>query len=156
MRKISILISACALFILGCGAAAINATEYKLPNNLNKNILTTYNNGTAVLLYTYPAENKDSEQHADWDNYLNEFRSRTTNSFMTVEVTPAELSYLIEDTKPLQAFSLFIKKGYPSFGYDGVIVEPQVYLSVESSYQNKALTPELVSFSPSKVKLKTK
>jgi len=115
--------------------------------------------GKAVVLIINAAENSKSELYADWSYNLNQFSSEVGDAYVFHKISKNKLNKLIYDsTKYSNSYSMFfMKKGHPSYFYDGPIVESQVYKFMNLTYQGKPIKPDyLTQFSPDEVVVKFK
>ena len=149
MKNIKGLLISCLLFSLtACSINSREVTGNAMPNNLSSESITAYQNGKGILLFKFEDSAIDSEAYADWAEYLNEFKSANNSDFLINEINRQEKAALnIETTE----FTIFLKKGYPSYFYDGYIVEPQVYTAVHKVYTEQELSSMDKSFLPEKL-----
>jgi len=142
------------LLIAGC---ANSAPSSKGDGNVSYKIEKTLAEGKAVIVYHMTNMDKSTEQYADWSANLNDFHAAHSGKY---EVLSADNNFL----KILKAnkfsenaeFSIFMKKGYPTYYYDGVIVEKAVYLSVDNKYSGKTLTGMDEAFLPKEINISFK
>lgn len=133
--------------------AQSTSANYTLPASLSSDIHEAYNSGKPLLLFAYSEKIVDSEAYADWAYYLNDFKQHQGAEFFYAQVDAASFTSIPSDD--LTGFSLFVKKGHSAYWYDGLIVEPQVYMSVFKTLANQALNgmdkafmPEVVNGAP--------
>jgi len=141
-----------AIFLIaGC---ANSAPSSKGDSYVSQKIEMNLAQGKAVIVYHMSNKDKESEQYADWSANLNEFYAAHSGKY---EVFSADNNFL----KILKAnklgenaeFSIFMKKGYPTYFYDGVIVEKAVYLSVDNKYSGKTLSGMDKAFLPKEINI---
>lgn len=140
-----LLISGLLLSLTACGINSRVATDNPIPNNLSSETIATYNNGKGILLFKFEESAIDSEAYADWAEYLNEFKSANNSDFLIHEINNQEKAALNIATNE---FTIFLKRGYPSYFYNGYIVEPQVYTAVHKVYTKQELSSMDKSFLP--------
>jgi hypothetical protein len=136
------------LFFVGTEACSIQVKEHDdapFPGSLSEEARKAYRNGQIVLLFTFRESIRDSEAYADWAAYLNDFKSGDGASFYIAEVSGKDWQLLGIEEKE---FSLFFKKGYPSYIYEGLILEPQVYMAVDKRYSDQTLSDMDNAFLP--------
>jgi len=122
------------------------SVSYTLNSSLSSDIHNAYNSGRPVLLFAYNEEIVDSEVYADWAYYLNEFKKNQGAEFFYAQVDAASFKSIPSDE--LTGFTLFVKEGHSAYWYDGLIVEPQVYMSVFKIFANKRLNGMDKAFMP--------
>ena len=149
MLRLIFLLSLC----LNLSACVQSPKKTILPAELSSEIRAAYEAGQAILLYRFDPLGFDSEAYADWHAYLTDFKKAEGNEFFTQEIDATVLQKLVPDSKEEIDFSLFIKKGQPSYLYPDVILEPQIYLAVFHVYSGNATTDEDAAFMPPKVDL---
>lgn len=132
---------------------SISENQIALPSTLNANILTEYNNGHAIIIFAYSDTTTTTEAYADWAAYLNDFKSTTGEEFKFHRIERDELKSTIPDISNISEYSVFIKKGFPSYLYKDFIVEPQVYTAVFHDYNQEELTTEDKNFLPGVITL---
>jgi hypothetical protein len=140
-----LLILSVLFFITACTLNTVGVKNTPAINYLSNQSMVAYKKGEGVLLFSFRKDTQDTEAYSDWAEYLNDFKSNTGSSFSIFEITSKEKLTLNRD---LQDFSVFLKKGYPSYLYDGLIVEPQVYSAVYKIYTNQKLSHMDKSFLP--------
>lgn len=131
--------------ITACDMDSEAVKNTSVTNYLSTKSMAAYENGESVLLFSLSKNTRDTEAYADWAEYLNDFKLNPPSKFSILEITPKEKSALNSN---LQDFSVFLKKGYPSYLYDGLIVEPQVYTAVYKRYTDQELSQMDESFLP--------
>jgi hypothetical protein len=88
-------------------------------------------NGMGVVLVVVGAGHPDpaDEAYGDWANYLNNFSSRADPAVRIVKTTAAEYRRIIAAPALKDEFAtLFIRDPAHTLQYDGMILEPQIYL----------------------------
>lgn len=90
-----------------------------------------------------------SEQYADWSVYLNDFAASKGTEY-AFHPSKDEFNALLERNglSALDEYTVFMKKGKATYYYDGVIVEPMVYVAVDKSYAQQPLTDMDEAFLP--------
>lgn len=131
-----------------CNAQDIVKNEVKLPKSLPAEIHQAYESGNPLVLFSFRNEIKESESYADWATYLNDFKENKGAAFLFFRVSPSDLEAIIPKA---EEFTVFIKKGYTAYFYDGLIVEPQVYTSVYKIYSKAQLNRMDKAFLPEKL-----
>ena len=154
MHNLIILVLCLPLFSCVNNKSIID-TQTTLPNTLHTDIVTDYNNGQSILLFAYNNAFTSTEAYADWATYLNDFKQTTGAKFKFHRIKTDSLKSAIPDISGISEFSVFIKKGAPSYLYKDFIVEPQVYTAVFHVYNQKKLTVEDKNFLPKTVSLIT-
>ena len=117
------------------------------------------NSGKVVVLIINANENKEDEQYADWEYYLNQFSKDVGDKYVFHKISVSQLDDLINDSnKYKEEYSMFfIKKDKPVYFYQGAIVESQVYEYIKLVFAGKPVKPEyLLQFSPEIVEVKFK
>ena len=115
--------------------------------------------GKAVVLIINAVVKPESEQYADWSNYLNQFSSDVGKGYVFHKLSMDKLNKLVINADKFNKnySMIFMKKGKPSYFYKGPIVEPQVYKFVQLTYSGKPIKPKYLNqFSPKKVSIKFK
>lgn len=110
--------------------------------------------GKVVVVYRMSNEELDSEQYADWSAYLNEFALSRSKRFV-FHPADKEFDALLEknDITVEDDYTVFMKRGGVTYYYDGVILEPMVYVSVEKSYSGQVVTDMDKAFLPTPIEL---
>ncbi len=139
--------------ILSLGACAQHSERSELPAGLSQDIKDAYDSDQAILLYYFDPKARESEAYADWSAYLENFKRSEGADFYIRSFDISELRSLVDNTKSVIDFSLFIKDGHPSYLYSDVILEPQVYRAVFHSYSGQQMTEEDRAFVPEQVDL---
>lgn len=144
MKKVQLFI---LLFVPFLTSASQVGGGFKTSHYLN-----AYDGGNLVLLYAYNDEVMGSEAFSDWEHYLHDFKKNhikelVTDRITTVDIVGVDGVVVVSATE----FTLFMKKGFPSYFYEGLIVEPQVYQAVLRSYSNLELRSMDRAFMPKKV-----
>ena len=140
-----LLVSCLLLSLTACGINSRVATDNSILNNLSSETIASYNNGKGVLLFKFEESAIGSEAYADWAEYLNEFKSANKSDLLIHEINNQEKE---ASNIATNEFTVFIKRGYPSYFYDGYIVEPQVYTAVHKVYAEQKLSDIDKSFLP--------
>ena len=125
------------------------------PDKLLASIDKDLNEGKVVVVYKMSNNDTSSEQYADWAAYLNELSSTGNANYKiypTNEVFNRKLT--ISNITPDEDYTVFLKRGKPSYYYDGVIVEPMVYTAVYNSYSDVKLTDIDIAFMPDVIDFK--
>jgi len=125
-----------------------------------KKIATAYSSDKNILLVVYDKNEKieNSEAYADWSAYLNDFSASAKNRFLITTITPKDLANLIEDSvKYSEPYTtLFLNKNLGSFYYPGPVLEPGVYIYVDTYYQKNKISTELEMYKPEKTTINFK
>lgn len=138
------------VFLFGCTNSVESVQPaLTLPSSLDKNIHAAYNEGKSILLFS--SQNGRGEAYADWAAYLNDFKEKAGSDFIMKRVTPNLINDFASDSSAITEFSLFVKKGKPSLLYEGMILEPQVYIAVKHFYDGLPLTSEDNAFLPDEI-----
>ena len=135
------------LFFFSLTACADNTFEKELAS------------GKSIVLIINADLKSKSEQYADWSHYLNQFSSNVGKDFVFHHISKNMINELVKNGDRFnKSYSMiFIKKGKPSYFYEGPIVEPQVYKYVKLSYSGKPIKPKYLNqFSPDKVNVEFK
>ena len=100
----------------------------------------------------------NSEAYADWSVYLNDFMPDTQTKFTVVKLLPEELILLFDNASKLKVpyTTLFLNKRLGNFYYPGAVLEPGVYLYVDTFYRQKEISSELALYKPVKLSLPLK
>lgn len=111
-------------------------------------------NGQAVIVYRMQNRDRASEQYADWAASLNQFyvtHRKNYRVYAASQVFDSELTR--HNIKLRKSYTVFMKRGNPSYYYAGVILEKAVYLAVDNRYSGKpasaldrAFLPKTISF----------
>ena len=149
MHRITFLLSL-SLYLSACTQ---NLPRPELPSTLSPEIRIVYETGQAILLYHFDPQATHSEAYADWSAYLKDFKHTEGKAFYIQAIDTAILPTLINKTELINDFSLFIKKGLPSYLYPAVILEPQIYQAVAHKYIKQPLTKQDHAFLPEQVYL---
>jgi len=115
-----------------------NVADYTI--TLNSELMTAYNNGDSILLFSYERESFHPETYADWAFYLNEFSHEQQDTFIIKQVKANTLTSSTSTEIVSKNFSVFLKKEMPSYLLSDPILEPQVYTSISKVYKQKTLT----------------
>ncbi|MEJ2439596.1 MAG: hypothetical protein P8Z72_07995 [Gammaproteobacteria bacterium] len=110
--------------------------------------------GQAVIVYRMQNKNRRSEQYADWAAGLNQFYATHRGHYRVYAANQAFNSELTKSKIKLKnSYTVFMKRGSPSYYYEGVILEKAVYTAVDNHYSGKpvstldrAFLPEVISF----------
>ena len=125
------------------------------PNTNIREISRAYADGESVLVVVFDEKTaaKNSEAYADWSAYLNDFIPEAKTKFKVIKLLPAELTLLIDNASGLKApyTTLFLNKQHGNFYYPGPVLEPGVYLYVDTLYQQKEISEELALYKPEKL-----
>ncbi|WP_185231642.1 hypothetical protein [Teredinibacter franksiae] len=137
-----------AVTVSGCSvhepsSANINASIFGSPE-----LQQRYDLGKPIVLFSYSEDISATEAYADWAAYLNEFKQEQGDGFLFIRVVKADFNIQLGDE---DEFTLFVKKGYPNYLYQGLIVEPQVYGAVAKRYSDTALSGMDRAFMPEEV-----
>lgn len=138
--------------VTGCANSGSTSSE---TDTLLISIENSLNQGQTVIVYQMKNTDKSSEQYADWAEYLNDFSANNASTYKAYASNKA-LNKKLENKKinTTDKYTLFLKKGKPSYFYDGVIVEAMVYLAVENAYSEKPLSTMYQAFLPEVVDFK--
>ena len=114
--------------------------------------------GKAVVLIINSKENQESEQYADWSNYLNDFASKVGDKYTFHKLDTKSLINLIEGAEAYtKAYSMiFMQQGKSTYFYKGPIFEPQVYEFIQLTYAGKPLLKHLSHFAPKEIEIRFK
>ncbi len=128
------------IFITGC-ANSDNKDLDEISNSLNK--------GVIVIIYQMDNNDKKSEQYADWSANLNDFVHDNQKKYHVYKSSTA-ISQTLKSNKISHPnnYTLFLKKGKPSYLYDGVIVERMVYMAIDEAYTKNSISPMSEAFLP--------
>lgn len=118
------------------------------PIALSDDFEKIYDSGQPLILYSYRDDVVLSEAYADWEAYLNDFKQGTGQNYFYSKVESDEFKSIVSGSTE---FTLFLKKGYPVFLYDGFIVEPQVYTAIRKMLSKEPLTNVDRAFMPEKI-----
>ena len=121
-----------------------SAPPFPLPAELEK----VYDAGQTLILYAYQDEVIKSEAYADWEAYLNDFKQGVGKQAFYSKVPAAQFKSAVAGATE---FTLFLKKGFPAFLYDGLIVEPQVYSAVHRVFSKEPLRDIDRAFMPEEI-----
>lgn len=138
------------LIFLVTAACAQKPKDTVLPASIAPEIVNAYKSGQAILLYRFNGS-EASEAYADWQSYLQDFKLIDGKGFYIQAIDTDTLASLTPNSAQTKDFSLFIKKGSPSYLYSDVIVEPQVYLAVTHAFAGQKLNGEDRAFIPKQV-----
>jgi hypothetical protein len=108
--------------ILPCASAAAGPRE---------EIETALRGGRVVVLVVSSPRPSDpvDEAYADWAAYLNRFSSRADPAIKIVKTTAAQYRRIVAAPPLATDFAtLFIRDPEHALQYDGMILEPQIYL----------------------------
>jgi hypothetical protein len=141
----SLFILSLLISLTACALNSVGIKNTPIISYLSDKSMVAYERGEGVLLFSFSKNTLDTEAYADWAEYLNDFKLNTPSGLTILEITSKEKSALNSN---LQDFSVFLKKGYPSYLYDGLIVEPQVYTAVYKRYTDQELSQMDESFLP--------
>jgi hypothetical protein len=119
-----------------------------LPIALSDDLQKVYDSGQSLILFSYRDEVVLSEAFADWEAYLSDFRQQDGQSYFYSKVGREEFVSIVSG---VTEFTLFLKKGYPVFLYDGFIVEPQVYTAVHRKFSKEPLREVDIAFMPEEI-----
>lgn len=105
--------------------------------------------GKVVVVYRMSNGEQDSEQYADWSAYLNDFASSKGTQYTFHSSDNGVEQFLKKNGADVGAdYTVFMKKGYPTYYYDGVILESMIYTSVDNAYSKKPLADMDRAFLP--------
>ncbi len=138
------------VIIPGCGytdspETSIDNTSDALLRNIEKDL----GNGKGIIVYQMTNNDRSSEQYADWSSYLNEFTSSKTPDYVAYASSEKLNAKLLnKQANVAGSYTLFFKKGKPTYFYEGVIVEAMVYMAVDNIYSNGTPSPMFQAFLP--------
>ncbi len=92
---------------------------------------TALRSGVGVVLVVTSARQPDpaDEAYGDWAEYLNRFSARADPAIRIIKTTAAEYRNILAAPPLTSDFAtLFIRDPKHALQYDGMILEPQVYL----------------------------
>lgn len=141
----ALLIFCLLIAISACGIVSTHIKDNAIVNSLSVESQNSYNNGKGILLFSFIEAHRNTEAYADWAEYLNEFKFDSKSEFLIHQIegqTKVALNIKTDE------FSIFLKEGYPTYFYDGLIVEPQVYTAVYKVYSKQELSGMDKSFLP--------
>lgn len=139
----------CIFLSLILSACNTNTVANDFPSDymitLNDEQVKAYSNGDSILLYAYNKADFNDESYSDWSHYLNQFSEDTKGTFIIREI---KSNVLASNNKNIveENFSVFLKKGMPSYVYQGAIFESQVYTAIDNVYKARELTEEDKAF----------
>ncbi|MCF6323111.1 MAG: hypothetical protein L3J89_02105 [Gammaproteobacteria bacterium] len=133
--------------LMSCVQADTKNNKF-LPIPLSDDLKEIYDSGQSLVLYSYRDEVVLSEAYADWEAYLNDFKQGTGKNYFYLKLASKGLEPIIYGATE---FTLFLKKDYPVFLYDGFIVEPQVYTAIHRKFSQKSLTDIDRAFMPEEI-----
>ena len=149
LRKVFIFLT----FIIASGCANSDIPKTDI-DTLLSNIEQDIKQGKVVIVYQMKNTDKTSEQYADWATYLNDFMKAKADTYKTYSANKSfntKLSTIKINTD--SNYTVFLKQGKTSYYYDGVIVEPMVYIAIDNKYSEKALSgmdnaflPDVINF----------
>lgn len=109
-------------------------------------------NGLSVIVFQMTNKDKSSEQYADWSAYLNDFIASKPGKYKVYETNAAFNKKLTNsEISSNSDFTIFIKQDSETYYYDGVIVEPMVYMAVDNQFNKKKVTDMDRAFMPDAV-----
>lgn len=112
-------------------------------------VLQELEQGRVVVVYRMSNSERDSEQYADWSAYLNDFASSNGSQYTFHPSDKGFDDFLKGNGADVgEDYTVFMKKGYPTYYYDGVILESMIYTSVDNAYSKKPLTDMDRAFLP--------
>jgi hypothetical protein len=136
-------------FAAGC---ANSATPGAAPDNLLRKIETALGRGQAVIVYSMTNMDRTTEQYADWSANLNEFSSAHAGKYQVFSADEKFKKLLVKsNVGGSKEFTVFMKKDYPTYCYDGVVVEQAVYLAIDNKYSGKPLSAMDKAFLPNEI-----
>ena len=138
---------------------AISSISFSVSVFADQNLKNELDAGKAIVLVINAIAEPETEQYADWSHYLNQFSSKAGETFVFHKTTTRKLKDQIYGAEKFSTnhSMIFMKKGKPSYFYNGPIVEPQVYQFVYLTYQEKPVKPEyLKQFAPQVITIKFK
>jgi len=147
LRQFLLFFLCVCMTLMACTQAHDKNNDF-LPILLSDDLKKIYDSGQSLILYSHRDEVVKSEAYADWDAYLNEFQQEVGQSYFYSKVAREDFEVIISGATE---FTLFLKKGYPIFIYDGFIVEPQVYTAIHRKFSNKSLTDVDRAFLPEEI-----
>lgn len=118
---------------------------------LNGAARQAYLAGKTLILYGYDEQFTTTEAFADWQYYFQGYVDSEGAAIFTDPISPEKLHTLVGLEDVGTEFTLFIKRGYPTYFYDDFIVEPQVYQAVDAAYDGAPLSLEDHAFLPEQV-----
>lgn len=134
------------LSLVGCATKDINLGSIVLSEEHKQ----VYESGQPLVLYAYGDETQSSEAYADWAAYLNGFEQSEGQKYFFDRVKNVDFPVIGTN---VDEFTLFIKKGYPVYYYQGFVVEPQVYTAIDNKFSAKELTAVDLAFIPKELVL---
>jgi len=150
LRKVFILLA----FIIASGCAN-SGTPSSHSDKLLSSINESLKLGKTVIVYQMKNTDKTSEQYADWAGYLNDFASDKKDTYITYPANKAFNMKLSKSKINSEGnYTVFIKKGKPTYFYDDVILEPMVYIEIDNAFSGKKLSPMDNAFLPDAIRLK--
>jgi len=143
------IIANCAAVLIVAAGYADAATQEANTSHLILKIKNDLDGGQAIIVYYMENNDKTDEQYADWSAYLNDFAAAHAKLYK-VYAADESINATLEQHKlnSRQNYTLFMKRGSPSYFYSGVIVEPAVYTAVDNTYSGKAATDSVNAFLP--------
>jgi len=133
----------------GCAVSGTSLSD-ELLSSIDESIMQ----GKTVIVYQMKNMDKTTEQYADWSAYLNDFMKEKSDNYKAFSANKAfntKLSKIKINTD--NSYTVFFKKGKPTYYYDDVIVEPMVYIAIDNKYSGKKLSamdnaflPEVIDF----------
>ncbi|MBI1422148.1 MAG: hypothetical protein GC149_01695 [Gammaproteobacteria bacterium] len=142
------------MLAVGC---ANSATPGTATAELLKKIENTLGQGQAVIVYHMTNMDRTTEQYADWSASLNEFSSAHADKYKVFSADIKFKTMLVKSNFGRnKEFTVFMKKDYPTYYYDGVIVEQAVYIAIDNKYSGKPLSGMDKAFLPKEINFSLK
>ncbi len=142
------------MFITGC---ANSGALDKIDSQNFKNLKTDLAQGKAIIIYKMNNNDKTTEQYADWSSNLNDFVNDKSNIYAVYRATAdIDNTLKLNNIKPADNYTLFIKNNNSSYFYKGVIVEMMVYMAIDDIYTKNKKTPMTEAFLPDMITFKLK
>ncbi len=138
--------------------ATIRTSSCPLANEIKEAL----RNGKGVILVAQNQEiSGEDETYGDWNEYLTYTLQDHSQNYQIYVVTPGVFKALTGKKDAVAYNTLFLKNGYESYFSDGPIVEPQVYLYVNSQWSARGHQAyvngrEFRPWAPATTKLKIK
>jgi hypothetical protein len=134
--------------LLICGSAAAD-TQPQSADAILSVVRQELEQGKVNVVYRMSNREQGSEQYADWSAYLNYFASSKGKHYSFHSSDKGFDDFLKKNGADVgDDYTVFMKKGYVAYYYDGVILESMVYTSVDNAYAKKPLTDMDKAFLP--------
>ncbi len=142
------------MFITGC---ANSGALDKIDSQNFKNLKSDLAQGKTVIIYKMNNNDETTEQYADWSSNLNDFMRDKSNIYVVYRATAdIDNTLKLNNIKPADNYTLFIKNDNSSYFYKGIIVEMMVYMAIDEVYTKNKITPMAEAFLPDIVIFKFK